>query len=175
MTMLVSVISSTLASILLLLSSLEPQPLKQIASIDLPRPKGQRFDYLTVDDEDHWLLSAHLAHHGRGLAHFSALVGYHAGRDGRTPTHDPRLLASQQSERHQQVPSGNDKEQAFSTGKARGCHPAWRSAVGKQIKPNPLTPEMTSFPNCGGRKVQICTCGTVIGPKRTQIVYVGSP
>ena len=87
-------------------------------------------------------------HHGCGLAHFSAHGGYHAGRDGRTPTHDPRLLASQQSARHQQVPSGNDKEQAFSTGKARGCHPAWRSAFGKQIKPNPLTSEMTSFPNC---------------------------
>jgi DNA-binding beta-propeller fold protein YncE len=61
MTMLVSVISRTLASVLLLLSSLEAQTLKQIASIDLPGPKGQRFDYLTVDDEDHWLLSAHLA------------------------------------------------------------------------------------------------------------------
>jgi DNA-binding beta-propeller fold protein YncE len=61
MTMLVSVISRTLASVLLLLSSLEAQTLKKIASIDLPGPKGQRFDYLTVDDEDHWLLSAHLA------------------------------------------------------------------------------------------------------------------
>jgi DNA-binding beta-propeller fold protein YncE len=60
MTMLVSVISRTLTSVLLLLSSLEAQTLKQIASIDLPGPKGQRFDYLTVDDEDHWLLSAHL-------------------------------------------------------------------------------------------------------------------
>jgi DNA-binding beta-propeller fold protein YncE len=28
--------------------------------IDLPGPKGQRFDYLTTDDEDHYLLSAHL-------------------------------------------------------------------------------------------------------------------
>jgi integrase len=43
-------------------------------------------------------------HHGSGLAHFSAHGGYHAGRDGRTPAHDPRLLASQQSARHQQVP-----------------------------------------------------------------------
>jgi len=34
--------------------------LKQIAVIDLPGPAGQRFDYLTMDDEDHWLLSAHL-------------------------------------------------------------------------------------------------------------------
>jgi len=36
------------------------QSLKKIASIDLPGPKGQRFDYLTIDDEDQYLLSAHL-------------------------------------------------------------------------------------------------------------------
>jgi DNA-binding beta-propeller fold protein YncE len=37
-----------------------PQSLKKVAVIDLPGPKGQRFDYLTTDDEDHYLLSAHL-------------------------------------------------------------------------------------------------------------------
>jgi DNA-binding beta-propeller fold protein YncE len=36
------------------------QSLKKAAVIDLPGPKGQRFDYLTMDDEDHYLLSAHL-------------------------------------------------------------------------------------------------------------------
>jgi DNA-binding beta-propeller fold protein YncE len=36
------------------------QSLKQVGVIDLPGPKGQRFDYLTMDDEDHYLLSAHL-------------------------------------------------------------------------------------------------------------------
>lgn len=40
------------------------QALRKVASIDLPGPKGQRFDYLTMDDEDHYLLSAHL---GPGL------------------------------------------------------------------------------------------------------------
>ena len=39
---------------------LKAQTLKQIATLDLPGPAGQRFDYLTMDDEDHWLLSAHL-------------------------------------------------------------------------------------------------------------------
>jgi DNA-binding beta-propeller fold protein YncE len=34
--------------------------LTRIASIDLPGPHGQRFDYLTLDYEDHYLLSAHL-------------------------------------------------------------------------------------------------------------------
>lgn len=36
------------------------QNLKRIGVIDLPGPKGQRFDYLTMDDEDHYLLAAHL-------------------------------------------------------------------------------------------------------------------
>ena len=36
------------------------QTLKKVGVIDLPGPKGQRFDYLTMDDEDHYLLSAHL-------------------------------------------------------------------------------------------------------------------
>jgi DNA-binding beta-propeller fold protein YncE len=35
--------------------------LKQVAVIDLPGPPGKRFDYLTIDPEDHYLLSAHLA------------------------------------------------------------------------------------------------------------------
>jgi len=39
---------------------LHGQTLRKIAAIDLPGPKGQRFDYLTMDDEDHYLLSAHL-------------------------------------------------------------------------------------------------------------------
>jgi hypothetical protein len=36
------------------------QTLRKTAVIDLPGPKGERFDYLTMDDEDHYLLSAHL-------------------------------------------------------------------------------------------------------------------
>jgi DNA-binding beta-propeller fold protein YncE len=36
------------------------QSLKRVGVIDLPGPKGQRFDYLTMDDEDRYLLSAHL-------------------------------------------------------------------------------------------------------------------
>jgi DNA-binding beta-propeller fold protein YncE len=34
--------------------------LKQVATIDLPGPAGKRFDYLTTDDEDHYLFSGHL-------------------------------------------------------------------------------------------------------------------
>jgi hypothetical protein len=37
------------------------QTLKKVAEFDLPGPGGKRFDYLTIDGEDHYLLSAHLA------------------------------------------------------------------------------------------------------------------
>src|SRR5215471_19895211 len=36
------------------------QTLKQVATIDLPGPAGKRFDYLTIDSDDGYLLSAHL-------------------------------------------------------------------------------------------------------------------
>jgi len=37
------------------------QTLKQVARFDLPGPPGKRFDYLTIDAEDNYLISAHLA------------------------------------------------------------------------------------------------------------------
>ena len=48
-------------TILFLALSASAETLKQIAVIDLPGPPGKRFDYLTIDYEDHYLLSAHLA------------------------------------------------------------------------------------------------------------------
>jgi YVTN family beta-propeller protein len=41
-------------------SFLAGQSLKQVATIDLSGPKGERFDYLTIDPEDRYLLSGHL-------------------------------------------------------------------------------------------------------------------
>jgi hypothetical protein len=35
--------------------------LKKVAEFDLPGPPGKRFDYLTIDADDHYLISAHLA------------------------------------------------------------------------------------------------------------------
>ncbi len=35
--------------------------LKKLTEFDLPGPTGKRFDYLTIDPDDHYLLSAHLA------------------------------------------------------------------------------------------------------------------
>src|SRR5213079_2892050 len=40
--------------------------LRQVAAFELPGPPGKRFDYLTIDDDDNYLLSAHL---GAGLLH----------------------------------------------------------------------------------------------------------
>lgn len=47
-------------AVLTLAACAPAQTLKQVATLDLPGPAGQRFDYLTMDDEDHFLLSAHL-------------------------------------------------------------------------------------------------------------------
>ena len=41
-----------LFGVLLFAGCLQAQTLKQIAVIDLPGPKGERFDYLTMDSED---------------------------------------------------------------------------------------------------------------------------
>ena len=46
---------------LLYSSSALGQTLEQITKFDLPGPGGKRFDYLTIDPDDHYLISAHLA------------------------------------------------------------------------------------------------------------------
>src|SRR5205823_14889180 len=56
----VSAVRRSRIAILVLAASLPGQTLKQIATSDLAGPKGQRFDYLTINDEDQFLLSAHL-------------------------------------------------------------------------------------------------------------------
>src|SRR5690242_5642128 len=38
----------------------EPAALRQVATIDLPGPRGERFDYLTIDRGGNRLFSAHL-------------------------------------------------------------------------------------------------------------------
>jgi DNA-binding beta-propeller fold protein YncE len=44
-----------------LLAKSSAPTLKKVAEYDLPGPGGKRFDYLTIDADDHYLLSAHLA------------------------------------------------------------------------------------------------------------------
>src|SRR5437879_11597962 len=69
----------------------------------------------------------------RGREYRSARGWDDAGRYGRTSTHDPRLLASQQSPCDEQVSSSNAGEQTLGARQAGGCHLAGRFAVGKQI------------------------------------------
>jgi hypothetical protein len=64
-----STVRRSLIAILVLAASLLGQTLKQSATIDLPSPKGQRFDHRITDDEDQFLLSAHL---GRGIQYVIA-------------------------------------------------------------------------------------------------------
>jgi YVTN family beta-propeller protein len=47
--------------------------LRQVAEFELPGPPGKRFDYLAIDEDDHYLLSAHLA---AGLLHVIDLRSY---------------------------------------------------------------------------------------------------
>src|SRR5207253_10953078 len=53
--------SFALAGCLLLTTVAMASTLKSVLSFDLPGPAGKRFDYLTIDYDDHYLLSAHLA------------------------------------------------------------------------------------------------------------------
>src|SRR6202030_4286655 len=68
----------------------------------------------SVEKEDPARVQAN-GHYGRGLAYISAHSGNDASGDGRTPTHDPRLLAAQQPPRHEQVPAGDVEDQASGT------------------------------------------------------------
>src|ERR1700732_4554929 len=54
-------ICAALALAGLLSSDAFGQTLRQVTKFDLPGPSGKRFDYLTIDEDDHYLLSAHLA------------------------------------------------------------------------------------------------------------------
>jgi len=74
--------------------------------------------------------------HGCWLAHFSALGWNHAGGDGRTSTHDPRLLAAQQPPCHEQIPAGNVEDQTAGAGQAGRRHPADRYFA--EDKPDPM-------------------------------------
>jgi DNA-binding beta-propeller fold protein YncE len=42
-------------------SSTSGPTLRKVTEFDVPGPPGKRFDYLTIDADDHYLISAHLA------------------------------------------------------------------------------------------------------------------
>ena len=76
-------------------------------------------------------------HYGRGLAHVSALGWNHAGGDGRTSAHNPRLLAAQQPSCHEQVPAGNIEDQTLGTGQIGRRH--FADGYFAEDKPNPMS------------------------------------
>src|SRR5258708_13758 len=75
-------------------------------------------------------------HYRRGLAYISAHSGNDASGDGRTPTHDPRLLAAQQPPRHEQVPAADIEDQASGTRQVGRRLLACRLAT--QTEPGPI-------------------------------------
>src|SRR6267142_883235 len=100
-------------------------------------------------------------HHRRGLAHVSAHGWDDAGRDGRTSTHDPQLLASQQSPCDEQVSSSNVAEQTPWHKEIGRCYLAGWRAVGEQIN---------SYSVVG---VAACFLGFVRGKARRAEDFVG--
>jgi len=56
-----AIIAVALASLPQLHGQSSKATLKKIAEFDLPGPLGKRFDYLMIDPDDHYLISAHLA------------------------------------------------------------------------------------------------------------------
>src|SRR6201993_3538433 len=48
------------AAVSVFVADLAAGGLKKLAAIDLPGPSGLRFDYLTIDYDDHYLFCAHL-------------------------------------------------------------------------------------------------------------------
>lgn len=98
----------------------------------------------------------------RRLAHVSPHCGDDAGRNGRTPTHHPRLLAAQQSARDKQVPAGHLEEQTPCPRETGGRNSAHRDPFELKIQLDPIGHEKTA------RECRSCN---LIGPKWTQIVF----
>jgi hypothetical protein len=72
-----------------------------------------------------------------GLRYLWAFGWNHAGGDGRTSAHNPRLLAAQQPSCHEQIPSGNIEDQTLGTGQIGRRYFADRYFA--EDKPNPMS------------------------------------
>ncbi len=90
--------------------------------------------------------------HGRRLAYVSAFCREHSGGHGRASTHHPRLLASQQPQRHQPILAGDIKDQASRSRETGRCDSTHRIAVAKQVKPNSVNLQKNSF--CSAAKMR---------------------
>ncbi len=107
----------------------------------------------------------------------------HAGRNGRTPTHHPRLPASQQSECDQQVPAGHIRNQATGAGQTGRIDPAHGIAVARKnhthptIVPNHPAHSMPSVAaiesDAALRVVDAIGSGALVGPRLGPRFLVG--
>ena len=116
------------------------KPLQQTGRFCIPFRKTARQQAVrssfSVKEEDSARIQTD-RNHGCGLAHVSTFGRNHAGGDGRTSAHNPRLLAGQQPSCHEQVPADDLEDQTFSTGLiGRRDFADWYFAEGK---PNPMS------------------------------------
>jgi hypothetical protein len=96
----------------------------------------------SVKEEDSACIQTN-RYHGCGLAHVSALGRKHAGGDGRTSAHNPRLLAAQQPTCDEQIPAGNIEDQTFGTGQIGRRY--FADGYFAEDKPNPMSVFGTVF------------------------------
>jgi len=73
--------------------------------------------------------------HRCGLAYVSTFSRKYSRGHGRTSAHHPRLLASQQPQRHQPILAGNIQDQASRSGEASRCDSTHRIVVSNQVNP----------------------------------------
>jgi hypothetical protein len=78
-------------------------------------------------------------YHGCGLA----LGWKHAGGDGRTSAHNPRLLAAQKPSCHEQVSAGNIEDQTLGTGQIGRRY--FADGYFAEDKPNPMSAVWNRF------------------------------
>ena len=116
------------------------KPLQQAGRFRIPfrktaRPQAVGSSF-SVKEEDSACIQTN-RYHGCGLAHVSALGWKHAGGDGRTSAHDPRLLAAQQPSCDEQIPAGNIEDQTFGTGQIGRRY--FADGYFAEDKPNPMS------------------------------------
>ncbi len=116
------------------------KPLQQTERFCIPfrktaRHQAVRFSF-SIKEEDSACIQTD-RNHGCGLAHVSTFSRNNAGGDGRTSTHNPRLLAAQQPSRHEQVPAGDIEDQTFGTGQVGRRY--FADGYFAEDKPNPMS------------------------------------
>src|SRR5437660_6997793 len=122
------------------------KPLQQTGRFRVPFRKTARQQAVrssfSVKEEDSACIQTD-RYHGCGLAHVSALCWKHAGGDGRTSAHDPRLLAAQQPSCHEQVFAGNIEDQTLGTGQIGRRY--FADGYIAEDKPNPMSAVWNRF------------------------------